>query len=575
MRGWTTRMPALRRRLRRRLPLGRQAAEEVVRRGVLLRQPGVARGSRSSRSPEAETSTFGFFFSPASVSGEEARRPDPARAQERLPGLGPAPAGDVLAGEVHDRVDALERRRVDLARVRVPAGLVRAPRRGAREAHDVVAAVVRNGTSALPRRPLAPVIATFMRPRGTPRGRRVLAARAVANPRVRRAPRYRSERTRSGSSAPTAPSRPATPWQDECDTRTVADPGEPSPRRREDAPGESHRMPQFIFTMKDLRKVTPQGKEILKGIWLSFYGDAKIGVLGANGAGKSTLLRIMAGRGQGLRGRGVPGRGHAHRLPAPGAAARPDEERAPARRGGGRGEAEDPPALRGDLGQLLGRHRRRVLAAPGPDRRAEPLGPRQAGRARDGRAAPAPGRRRRHDALGRREAPRRAVPPAAAARRHAPPRRAHEPPRRRVGGLARALPEGLPGLRRRDHPRPLLPRQRGRLDPRARPRRRASPGRATTRPGSSRRTSGSPRRRRKPRPAAGRSSASWSGSASRPARGRPRARPASRGTRSCWPRSRRRRSATTSARSRSRPGRASATSSSTPRACARATATTC
>ena len=54
-------------------------------------------------------------------------------------------------------------------------------------------------------------------------------------------------------------------------------------------------MPQFIFTMKDLRKVTPQGKEILKGIWLSFYPDAKIGVLGGNGAGKSTLLRIMAG----------------------------------------------------------------------------------------------------------------------------------------------------------------------------------------------------------------------------------------------------------------------------------------
>jgi ATP-binding cassette ChvD family protein len=53
--------------------------------------------------------------------------------------------------------------------------------------------------------------------------------------------------------------------------------------------------PQFIFTMKDLRKVTPQGKEILKGIWLSFFPDAKIGVLGHNGAGKSTLLRIMAG----------------------------------------------------------------------------------------------------------------------------------------------------------------------------------------------------------------------------------------------------------------------------------------
>jgi len=54
--------------------------------------------------------------------------------------------------------------------------------------------------------------------------------------------------------------------------------------------------PQYIFTLKDLRKVTPQGKEILKGIWLSFYPGAKIGVLGANGAGKSTLLRIMSGQ---------------------------------------------------------------------------------------------------------------------------------------------------------------------------------------------------------------------------------------------------------------------------------------
>ncbi|MBN2369386.1 MAG: energy-dependent translational throttle protein EttA [Vicinamibacteria bacterium] len=54
-------------------------------------------------------------------------------------------------------------------------------------------------------------------------------------------------------------------------------------------------MPQYIFTMKGLRKVTPQGKEILRGIWLAFYSGAKIGVLGANGAGKSTLLRIMAG----------------------------------------------------------------------------------------------------------------------------------------------------------------------------------------------------------------------------------------------------------------------------------------
>ncbi|KYF95778.1 ABC transporter ATP-binding protein [Sorangium cellulosum] len=53
--------------------------------------------------------------------------------------------------------------------------------------------------------------------------------------------------------------------------------------------------PQFIFTMQDVRKVHPPNKEVLKGLWLSFYPGAKIGVLGANGAGKSTLLRIMAG----------------------------------------------------------------------------------------------------------------------------------------------------------------------------------------------------------------------------------------------------------------------------------------
>ncbi len=52
---------------------------------------------------------------------------------------------------------------------------------------------------------------------------------------------------------------------------------------------------EYIFTMRDLRKVVPPSKEILKGIYLSFYPGAKIGVLGGNGAGKSTLLRIMAG----------------------------------------------------------------------------------------------------------------------------------------------------------------------------------------------------------------------------------------------------------------------------------------
>jgi sulfate-transporting ATPase len=52
--------------------------------------------------------------------------------------------------------------------------------------------------------------------------------------------------------------------------------------------------PQYIFTMENVQKFHDK-KEILKGIWLSFYPGAKIGVLGGNGAGKSTLLRIMSG----------------------------------------------------------------------------------------------------------------------------------------------------------------------------------------------------------------------------------------------------------------------------------------
>ena len=52
---------------------------------------------------------------------------------------------------------------------------------------------------------------------------------------------------------------------------------------------------QFIYVMKDLRKLVPPKREVLKGIWLSFFHGAKIGVVGPNGSGKSTLLRIMAG----------------------------------------------------------------------------------------------------------------------------------------------------------------------------------------------------------------------------------------------------------------------------------------
>ena len=52
---------------------------------------------------------------------------------------------------------------------------------------------------------------------------------------------------------------------------------------------------QFIYFMQGLSKTYPGGKQVLNNIHLSFYPDAKIGVLGVNGSGKSTLLKIMAG----------------------------------------------------------------------------------------------------------------------------------------------------------------------------------------------------------------------------------------------------------------------------------------
>jgi ATP-binding cassette ChvD family protein len=66
---------------------------------------------------------------------------------------------------------------------------------------------------------------------------------------------------------------------------------------------------QYIYTMVNLRKVVPPQREILKGIYLSFFPGAKIGVLGLNGAGKSTLLKIMAGVEKDFAGEAFPAEG--------------------------------------------------------------------------------------------------------------------------------------------------------------------------------------------------------------------------------------------------------------------------
>jgi ATP-binding cassette ChvD family protein len=66
---------------------------------------------------------------------------------------------------------------------------------------------------------------------------------------------------------------------------------------------------QFIYHMQGLTKTYPGGKKVLENVNLSFYPDAKIGVLGINGSGKSTLLRIMAGIDKEFNGEGFVAEG--------------------------------------------------------------------------------------------------------------------------------------------------------------------------------------------------------------------------------------------------------------------------
>jgi ATP-binding cassette ChvD family protein len=73
--------------------------------------------------------------------------------------------------------------------------------------------------------------------------------------------------------------------------------GDPIAPKRGDSGGTEDFMNgrQFIYHMQGLTKTYPPSKKVLDNVHLSFYPDAKIGVLGVNGSGKSTLLRIMAG----------------------------------------------------------------------------------------------------------------------------------------------------------------------------------------------------------------------------------------------------------------------------------------
>ncbi len=234
-------------------------------------------------------------------------------------------------------------------------------------------------------------------------------------------------------------------------------------------------MAEFIYTMSRARKAHGD-KVILDNVTLSFLPGAKIGVVGPNGAGKSSVLKIMAGL-------DTPSNGEAFLSPGYTVGILQQEppldetktvlENVEDGVAEIKGKLDRYNEITVELGEPDADYDTLLAEMGEPADRARPrerLGPRLPARAGHGRAAlPAGGRRRRH-ALRWRAAPRGAVQAAAAGARPAAPRRADQPPRRRVGAVARAAPGEVPRHRRRGHPRPVLPRQRRAVDPRARPR---------------------------------------------------------------------------------------------------------
>ena len=237
-------------------------------------------------------------------------------------------------------------------------------------------------------------------------------------------------------------------------------------------------MSQYVFTMNRVAKIVPPKRFILRDISLSFFPGAKIGVLGLNGSGKSTLLRIMAGVDKEFEGEARPQPGiRIGFLPQepdvdPSKTVRQIVEEGVAEiiglvhRFNAIAERFAEPLDDNEMNKLLDEQAR----LQDTDRRQGRLGNRSQARNRRRRAAPARLAGAGAQSLGRRAPPRRAVPPAALGAGHAAARRADQPPRRPVRRLAGEIPGEVPGHRHRRHPRPVFPRQRGRLDPRARPR---------------------------------------------------------------------------------------------------------
>jgi ATPase subunit of ABC transporter with duplicated ATPase domains len=285
---------------------------------------------------------------------------------------------------------------------------------------------------------------------------------------------------------------------------------------------------QYSFVMKNLTKTFPgQAKPILNNVHLQFYPDAKIAIIGPNGSGKSTLMKIMAGRDTEFSAR--PGRAS---ISASAISSR-SRSSIPAR-----------PS------------RRTSWTASAPWTRC------------------AAARRRRRDKLSGGEKRRVALCKLLLEK---PDLLLLDEPTNHLDAESVAwLEKHLAQYRARPrrHPRPLLPRQRRQVDPRARPRPRhplrgqlldlAGAEAEAPRAGGEARTRASKHARAR----------AGVGAHVAPRARRPRARPPGSATRSWSPRPTRTASST-STRSSSPPARASATWSSRPRTCARASATGC
>ena len=253
---------------------------------------------------------------------------------------------------------------------------------------------------------------------------------------------------------------------------------------------------KIIYTMIDVTKEHDR-KVVLKGINLSYFYGAKIGVLGLNGAGKSSLLRILAGVDTEFEGKTVLQPGYTVGFLEQEPKLDPEQTVKEAvmeaaqetydllAKSSTRSTRSSPRRCPPEAMDKLLDRQAKVQDKLEHDGR---VGDRQQARAGDGCAALPAGGREDRAAVRRGEAPGCAVPAAAAEPGHPAAGRADQPPGRGLGRLARAAPGPVPGHGDRGDARPLFPGQRRRLDPRTGPRGAASRGRATTRPGWSRKT---------------------------------------------------------------------------------------